>query len=71
MFSESFSRSLAPLQGKILGQSETHYPIRSSCHRLTTFPLESGCKGTHFFHSCNTFGKFFFEKIIGLYLNIC
>ena len=63
MFPESFSRSLAALQGKILGQSETHYPIRSSCHRLTTFPLESGCKGTHFFHSRNTFDKFFSKKL--------
>ena len=53
IFPDRFSRSLAALQGKILGQPGTHYPIRSSCHRLTAFPLESGCKGTHFFHSRN------------------
>ena len=69
--SDRLSRSLAAQQGKILAQSENHYPIRSSCHLLISFPLESGCKGTDFFHSCNSLHNFFFKKIIGFTLTDC
>ena len=30
---------------------------------LTALPLESGCKGTDFFHSCNSLNDFFSKKI--------
>ena len=39
---------------------------------LTALPLESGCKGTDFFHSCNSLNDFFQKKyhISDNYLNI-
>ena len=55
---------LAPLllQGKILKRI-LYLPTQLQHVNLTALPLESGCKGTDFFHSCNSLNDFFFKKI--------
>ena len=59
----SLSRSLASLQGKILGCSAFEsLPLFTSLSFSAALPLESGCKGTHFFRSCN-FYRTLFSKI--------
>ena len=56
----SFSRSLAVLQGKILGCSAFKcLPLFVSLSFSAALPLESGCKGTHFFLSCNFYAILF------------
>ncbi len=51
------------LQGKILGAAPQHlkttYTLLPSFHCLMSFPLESGCKGTHFFRFCKHIAKLF------------
>ena len=55
---------LAPLllQGKILKRI-LYLPTQLQHVNLTALPLESGCKGTDFFHSCNSLNDFFSKKI--------
>ena len=58
----SFSRSLASLQGKILRCSA--FSKSASLYQSVIFsgsPLESGCKGTHFFRFCNFYAILFAE----------
>ena len=52
----TLSRSLAHLQGKILGAASALSSVASALLSLSSsaaLPLESGCKGTDFFRSCN------------------
>ena len=59
----SLSRSLASLQGKILGCSAFEsLPLFTSLSFSAALPLESGCKGTHFFRFRN-FYAILFSKI--------
>ena len=56
----SFSRSLAFLQGKILGCSAFEcLPLFTSLSSSAALPLESGCKGTHFFRFRNFYATIF------------
>ena len=71
----SLSRSLASLQGKILGCSAFEsLPLFTSLSSSAALPLESGCKGTHFFRFCNFYAILFcFCKSLNknqLYVNI-
>ena len=59
----SFSRSLAVLQGKILGCSAFQsLPLFTSLSFSAALPLESGCKGTHFFRFYNFYHTLFFKN---------
>jgi hypothetical protein len=64
----SVSRSLAVLQGKILGCSAFEsLPLFTSLSSSAALPLESGCKGTHFFRFCNFYAILFcrnFEEFL-------
>ena len=65
------SRSLAHPQGKILGAAFGTFfrsPNSASLSSSAALPLESGCKGTDFFLSCNFYGTLFFNIFSGFYL---
>ena len=67
----TLSRSLAHLQGKILGAaSGTLFPSpsSSSLSYSAALPLESGCKGTDFFHSRNFYHTLFWKVFSGFWL---
>ena len=58
----TLSRSLAHLQGKILGAASALSSVAPALLSLSSsaaLPLESGCKGTDFFLSCNFYGTLF------------
>jgi len=67
----TLSRSLAHLQGKILGAA-TGTLFRSlssaSLSSSAALPLESGCKGTDFFLSCNFYSILFCRNFSGFCL---
>ena len=68
----SFSRSLASLQGKILGCSAFEcLPLFTNLSSSAALPLESGCKGTHFFLSRNFYAILFCKKFCGFFVNHC
>ena len=65
------SRSLAHPQGKILGAAVSTISRSLSSSSLSSsaaLPLESGCKGTDFFLSCNFYGILFCNIFSGVYL---
>ena len=65
------SRSLAHPQGKILGAAVSTISRSLSSASLSSsaaLPLESGCKGTDFFLSCNFYTILFCRIFSGFYL---
>ena len=66
------SRSLASMQGKILGAAPyVRYPLTLFNPRFASLPrfsLESGCKGTHFSEfrkpHAEIFSRFFCNRIV-------
>ena len=64
----TLSRSLAHPQGKILGAAVGTISRSLSSASLSSsaaLPLESGCKGTHFFHSRNFYRTLFCKVFSG------
>uniref|UniRef100_UPI00359C1CA1 hypothetical protein n=1 Tax=Phocaeicola plebeius TaxID=310297 RepID=UPI00359C1CA1 len=67
----TLSRSLAHLQGKILGAASelsSVAPASLSLSSSAALPLESGCKGTDFFLFCNFYTILFFKVFSGFYI---
>ena len=67
----TLSRSLAHPQGKILGAAISTLLLSLSSSSLSSsaaLPLESGCKGTHFFRFCNFYHTLFCKVFSEFYL---
>ena len=67
----TLSRSLAHPQGKILGAASALSSVAPALLSLSSsaaLPLESGCKGTHFFHSRNFYRTLFCKVFSGYFL---
>ena len=65
------SRSLAHPQGKILGAASALSSVAPALLSLSSsaaLPLESGCKGTDFFLSCNFYRTLFCKVFSGYFL---